>query len=124
MESWQDFFEKLSETVMLNLSSVMLQMQEDMRRVELERKRPGFNYLNLFMLKEGVAMVYESLLFLEDALIQYSELEAIFFDCVESTILKGWCRRVWATFQIYLQEWYHGCKTLEDRILWMTVQTF
>ncbi|KAI8148730.1 trafficking protein particle complex subunit 10, partial [Fennellomyces sp. T-0311] len=57
----------------------VMQIQEDTRRLDMQRHMPGWNYCTFFILKEGLAQAFEIMTLYEDALIQYDELEASFF---------------------------------------------
>ncbi|KAI8814522.1 trafficking protein particle complex subunit 10 [Cladochytrium replicatum] len=57
----------------------MVQLEEDIRRMDSQRLMPGWNYCQFFILKEGSALAYELMNLYDDALMQYDELEASFF---------------------------------------------
>lgn len=84
LEMWQDILGKIKEGVLLSFDARVLQYEEDIRRMDAQRTLPGWNYCTFFILKEGLAHSFEHMLLLEDALIQYDELEASFFQ-----ILRG-----------------------------------
>jgi len=86
LEMWQDIFSKIKECVLQSFDSRVLHYEEDIRKMDLQRNLPGWNYCTFFILKEGLAQSFEHMLLLEDALIQYDELEASFFQ-----LLRGRC---------------------------------
>ncbi|KAI8636445.1 Cullin family-domain-containing protein [Parasitella parasitica] len=65
----------------------VLQIQEDTRRLDMQRHMPGWNYCTFFILKEGLAQAFEIMTLHEDALIQYDELEASFFQVLRDKAL-------------------------------------
>lgn len=76
---WQDILGKIKEGVLQSFDSRVLQYEEDIRKMDSQRTLPGWNYCTFFILKEGLAQSFEQMLLREDALIQYDELEASFF---------------------------------------------
>jgi len=86
LEMWQDILGKIKECVLQSFDSRVLQYEEDIRKMDSQRNLPGWNYCTFFILKEGLAQSFEHMLLLEDALIQYDELEASFFQ-----LLRGRC---------------------------------
>ena len=56
-ELWKDVLEKLSDGICASYGSVAFQMQDDVRKMEVERKTPGFNFLNFFILKVSSQLV-------------------------------------------------------------------
>src|SRR5271169_1632885 len=81
---WQDILGKIKDGVLQSFDSRVLQYEEDIRKMDAQRILPGWNYCTFFILKEGLAQSFEHMLLLEDALIQYDELEASF-----SQMLRG-----------------------------------
>lgn len=84
-ELWTSFMEKMKECILSSFDLQVLQIQEDTRRLDMQRHMPGWNYCTFFILKEGLAQAFEIMTLYEDALIQYDELEASFFQ-----VLRGW----------------------------------
>jgi hypothetical protein len=83
---WKDFLEKVIDGIQSTYGAISLQLQEDIRKMEVERKTPGFNYLNFFILKESLATIWSFLHLAEEALIQYDELDAIYEDCIDTAM--------------------------------------
>lgn len=83
-ELWTAFMEKMKECILSSFDMQVLQIQEDTRRLDMQRHMPGWNYCTFFILKEGLAQAFEIMTLYEDALIQYDELEASFFQ-----VLRG-----------------------------------
>ena len=81
---WASFIEKMKESILASFDMQVLQIQEDTRRLDMQRHMPGWNYCTFFILKEGLAQAFEIMTLYEDALIQYDELEASFFQ-----VLRG-----------------------------------
>ena len=76
---WQDILGKVKEGVLQSFDSRVSHYEEDIRKMDSQRTLPGWNYCTFFILKEGLAQSFEHMFLLEDALIQYDELEASFF---------------------------------------------
>lgn len=88
LEMWQDILGKIKEGVLQSFDSRVLQYEEDIRKMDAQRTTPGWNYCTFFILKEGLAQSFEHMFLLEDALIQYDELEASFFQMLRGESTK------------------------------------
>ncbi|CEP10929.1 hypothetical protein [Parasitella parasitica] len=86
-ELWTAFMEKMKECILSSFDLQVLQIQEDTRRLDMQRHMPGWNYCTFFILKEGLAQAFEIMTLYEDALIQYDELEASFFQVLRDKAL-------------------------------------
>lgn len=86
LEMWQDILGKIKDGVLQSFDSRVLQYEEDIRKMDAQRNLPGWNYCTFFILKEGLALSFEHMLLLEDALIQYDELEASFFQLLRGNV--------------------------------------
>ncbi|ORZ25693.1 trafficking protein particle complex subunit 10 [Absidia repens] len=86
-ELWSAFLEKMKESILASFDMQVLQIQEDTRRLDMQRHMPGWNYCTFFILKEGLAQSFEIMTLYEDALIQYDELEASFFQVLRDKAL-------------------------------------
>ncbi|KAI9243615.1 trafficking protein particle complex subunit 10 [Phascolomyces articulosus] len=86
-ELWTSFLEKMKESILASFDMQVLQIQEDTRRLDMQRHMPGWNYCTFFILKEGLAQAFEIMTLYEDALIQYDELEASFFQVLRDKAL-------------------------------------
>ncbi|CAO3645018.1 unnamed protein product [Mucor fragilis] len=86
-ELWTAFMEKMKESILSSFDLQVLQIQEDTRRLDMQRHMPGWNYCTFFILKEGLAQAFEIMTLYEDALIQYDELEASFFQVLRDKAL-------------------------------------
>jgi hypothetical protein len=86
--SWADLFESILDGLASSFGSLLTQAQEDVRKMDSQRLIPGFNFCNFFMLKEGLAEAYECLGMHEEAYLTYHELDAAFFQCVDSAMQK------------------------------------
>lgn len=85
-ELWTNFMEKMKECILSSFDMQVLQIQEDTRRLDMQRHMPGWNYCTFFILKEGLAQAFEIMTLYEDALIQYDELEASFFQVLRGKV--------------------------------------
>ncbi|ORX57413.1 hypothetical protein DM01DRAFT_1334038 [Hesseltinella vesiculosa] len=86
-ELWTTFIERMKDSILASFDLQVLQIQEDTRRLDMQRHMPGWNYCTFFILKEGLAQSFEIMTLYEDALIQYDELEASFFQVLRDKAL-------------------------------------
>ncbi|KAG0265540.1 hypothetical protein BG011_004568 [Mortierella polycephala] len=87
MELWADFTEKVKEGIVTSFDQNVLTFEEDIRRLDSQRQMPGWNYCKFFILKEGLTNAYEMMNLHDDALRQYDELEASFFQILRDNAL-------------------------------------
>ncbi|KAI8816426.1 uncharacterized protein EV422DRAFT_545965 [Fimicolochytrium jonesii] len=78
-EAWAEMQNHLKEGILSSLNQQIVQYDEDTRRIDQQRLIPGWNYCNYFVMKEGLAYTFEFMNLLDEALVQYDELEASFF---------------------------------------------
>ncbi|KLO12624.1 hypothetical protein SCHPADRAFT_998021 [Schizopora paradoxa] len=76
--AWADIMSKVKEGVTSAFDSAVTQREDEIKRLEAQRQMPGWNFCTFFVLKESLAISFEGMNLLEDALIQYEELEASF----------------------------------------------
>lgn len=84
---WLDLLSKLKEGVLTSFDQHVISYEEDIRRLDSQRTLPGWNYCTFFILKEGLAQSFEIMNLFEDALIQYDELDASFFQVLRDKAL-------------------------------------
>ncbi|KAF9438535.1 hypothetical protein BGZ76_007066 [Entomortierella beljakovae] len=87
MELWADFTDKMKEGIMTSFDQNVMTFEEDIRRLDSQRQMPGWNYCTFFILKEGLTNAYEMMNLHEEALMQYDELEASFFQILRDNAL-------------------------------------
>ncbi|KAG0366908.1 hypothetical protein BC939DRAFT_466538 [Gamsiella multidivaricata] len=87
MELWADFTEKVKEGIVASFDQNVMTFEEDIRRLDSQRQMPGWNYCTFFILKEGLTNAYEMMNLHEEALMQYDELEASFFQILRDNAL-------------------------------------
>ncbi|KAF9168897.1 hypothetical protein BGX20_011082 [Mortierella sp. AD010] len=87
MELWADFTEKTKEGILTSFDQNVMTFEEDIRRLDSQRQMPGWNYCTFFILKEGLTNAYEMMNLHEEALMQYDELEASFFQILRDNAL-------------------------------------
>ncbi|ORX94739.1 hypothetical protein K493DRAFT_301887 [Basidiobolus meristosporus CBS 931.73] len=83
-ELWQDFMTKVKDGIITSFEYHVAQYEEHIRRMDAQRQMPGWNYCTFFLMKESLAQSYEMMNLFDQALKQYDELEASFFQ-----VLKG-----------------------------------
>lgn len=72
--AWQDLISKLKSLILTAFDMRVSQYEEDIREKDAQRSLPGWNFCTFFVLKEGLALGYESVGLIEDSLIEYDEL--------------------------------------------------
>ncbi|KAF9979567.1 hypothetical protein BGZ65_006365, partial [Modicella reniformis] len=87
MELWAEFTEKMKDGILTSFDQNVMSFEEDIRRLDSQRQMPGWNYCTFFILKEGLTNAYEMLNLHEEALRQYDELEASFFQILRDNAL-------------------------------------
>ncbi|GJJ73122.1 trafficking protein particle complex subunit 10 [Entomortierella parvispora] len=87
MELWADFTAKMKDGIVSSFDQNVLTFEEDIRRLDSQRQMPGWNYCTFFILKEGLTHAYEMMNLHEEALRQYDELEASFFQILRDNAL-------------------------------------
>ncbi len=73
---WSDLTAKLKSLILASFGLRVSQYEEDIKEKEMQRNLPGWNFNTFFVLKEGLAMGFENMGLLEDALTVYRELAA------------------------------------------------
>lgn len=71
---WDDLMTKLKALILASFDLRVSQYEEDIKEKEMQRNLPGWNFNTFFVLKEGLAMGFENIGLLEDALTVYREL--------------------------------------------------
>ena len=71
---WNDLASKLKSLILASFGLRVSQYEEDIKEKEMQRSLPGWNFNTFFVLKEGLAMGFENMGLLEDALTVYREL--------------------------------------------------
>ncbi|KZT44032.1 hypothetical protein SISSUDRAFT_977081 [Sistotremastrum suecicum HHB10207 ss-3] len=85
---WADVDAKVKEGIMTAFDNAITQKEEDVKRSESQRQMPGWNFCTFFILKETLATSFHGVGLVEDALLQYDELEAFFFQVVKEQNLS------------------------------------
>ncbi|KAJ1671183.1 hypothetical protein GGF38_000998, partial [Coemansia sp. RSA 25] len=79
VESWNALVLAVRERVVQALEERVAGLADEMRRMDANRMLPGWNFCRFFVLKEGVVRLYRLMGLHDEALAQYDELEAVFF---------------------------------------------
>ncbi|KAG9041581.1 hypothetical protein FS837_012056 [Tulasnella sp. UAMH 9824] len=86
--AWTDLISKMKEGIISSFDVNIIQREEEVKRSELQRQMPGWNFCTFFILKESLASSFDGMNLTEDALIQYDELEASFFQVLKEKNLS------------------------------------
>ena len=72
---WDELINKLKAAILKSFSTRVSQYEDDIQQRELQKNFPGWNFCTYFILKEGLAHVFENVGLLKDAEALYDELE-------------------------------------------------
>ncbi|KAJ2722129.1 hypothetical protein GGI07_003514 [Coemansia sp. Benny D115] len=84
VESWNALFLAIRDLAVQALEERVAAMAEDIRRMDANRLLPGWNYCTFFVFKEGLIKLYRLMGLRGEALAQYDELEAVFFQLLDT----------------------------------------
>ncbi|KAH8117364.1 trafficking protein particle complex subunit 10, partial [Phellopilus nigrolimitatus] len=85
--AWAEIISKVKDGIISAFDQAVSQREEEVKRSELQKKMPGWNFCTFFLLKESLASSFEGANLPEDALLQYEELEASFFQVLKDRTL-------------------------------------
>ncbi|RKP34465.1 hypothetical protein BJ085DRAFT_12357, partial [Dimargaris cristalligena] len=88
MESWSEVFTRIKECVVTGFNGQITHYEEDVRRLDAQRMMPGWNYCTFFILKEKMVRAFQMMGMYDEALKQYDELEAAFFQVLKDRTLS------------------------------------
>ncbi|GAB7352948.1 hypothetical protein MBLNU459_g3523t3 [Dothideomycetes sp. NU459] len=74
--AWQDLVSKFKTLILGSFAQRVTQYEDDIREKDSQRSLPGWNFCTFFTLKEGLAIAFERVGLVEDALAIYDELSA------------------------------------------------
>ncbi|CAE6360024.1 unnamed protein product [Rhizoctonia solani] len=86
--AWTELIAKIKEAIITTLDSRIAERMDDVRRTEAQRAVPGWNFCTFFVLKESIAESFEGMTLLDAALLQYTELEASFYQVLKEKNLS------------------------------------
>ena len=86
---WDDLIFKLKSLILASFDSRVSQYEEDIREREGQKKVFGWNFNTFFVLKEGLALGFENMGLVEDALTAYQELAFGLNSAIEEQQMKG-----------------------------------
>ncbi|KAK0459605.1 uncharacterized protein EV420DRAFT_1307323 [Desarmillaria tabescens] len=86
--AWGEFLNKLKEGISSAFDTAVLQKEDDIKRSEGQRLMPGWNFCTFFILKESLASSFEGMNLVSEALLQYDELEASFYQVLREKNLS------------------------------------
>lgn len=75
-KQWEDLTHMLKSLILASFDLRVGQYEEDIKERDSQRNLPGWNFNTFFLLKEGLALGFESVGLLDDALNSYHELGA------------------------------------------------
>ncbi|KAJ7905373.1 trafficking protein particle complex subunit 10 [Mycena olivaceomarginata] len=85
---WAEFLNKLKDGLLNSFDLAVSQREEEVKRSESQRQMPGWNFCTFFILKESLAGSFQGVNLFEDALLQYDELEASFYQVLKEKNLS------------------------------------
>ncbi|KAG6988538.1 hypothetical protein G7Y79_00071g097090 [Physcia stellaris] len=101
---WGDLIFKMKSLILASFDLRVRQYEEDIREKESQRSLPGWNFNTFFVLKEGLAMGFESVGLVEDALTSYHELDVGLHAILEERYADGSSSTSTAQFQEYTDD--------------------
>ncbi|GEM10221.1 transmembrane protein [Rhodotorula toruloides] len=90
--AWADFLSKVKEGIIATFDSNVALYEESVRKADSQRQLSGWQFLPFFRQKEALVDSFEAMTLYEDALIQYDELEASFFQVSKEHAQAPWFR--------------------------------
>lgn len=84
--AYEDFFSKVKEGVIASFFQRSALYDSDIRRLDSFRGSPQFDFRQLFLVKESLALMYQLMQLPQEALRQYGELEALLGVVPEGTL--------------------------------------
>ncbi|GAA6060213.1 hypothetical protein JCM10212_002292 [Sporobolomyces blumeae] len=91
--AWAEFSNKVKEGLISTFDSIVTLYEENVRKADSQRQLEGWNFLPFFLQKESLADSFEAMTLFEEALIQYDELEASFFQALKENRIS-WINNV------------------------------
>jgi hypothetical protein len=89
--AYEEFFSKVKEGVIASFFQRSALYDSDIRRLDSSRGSPQFDFRQLFLVKESLALMYQLMQLPQEALRQYGELEALLGVVPEGTLPRdGW----------------------------------
>lgn len=101
---WGDLIFKMKSLILASFDLRVRQYEEDIKERESQRSLPGWNFNTFFVLKEGLAMGFESVGLVEDALTSYHELAVGLHSILEERFADGASTTSTAQFQDYTND--------------------
>ncbi|CAG8715385.1 8938_t:CDS:2, partial [Funneliformis caledonium] len=86
-EAWQELITKIKEGILCSFDQHVITYEEEIKMFDSQRSLVGWNYCRSFILKERLALTFEIMNLFEEALVQYDELEASFFQVLKDRAL-------------------------------------
>lgn len=81
-EALNELFIKVKDLIMASLTSKIEAIEGNVHQVKSGTRTSNLNFYPLFNLKESLAKTFQSMSLLEDALVQYDEIESSFYEVV------------------------------------------
>lgn len=72
--AWNELVTKFKNLILSSFDQRVTQYEEDIKEKDIQRTLPGWNFCTFFILKEGLALGFENVGLVEDALVGYDEL--------------------------------------------------
>eukprot|EP00727_Mastigamoeba_balamuthi_P009866 m51a1_g5501 Transport protein particle (TRAPP) component Trs130A (1587) ;mRNA; f:358810-364738 len=82
---WIEFLAKVKEALTASFETFTGLLSDEIKLLDSQRQRPGWDFLNYFLIKEALAMTYERAQIPQSAVVQYNQLECTFVEHKAST---------------------------------------
>ena len=119
---WAELIFKLKSLILASFDLRVSQYEEDIKEREGQKKVFGWNFNTFFVLKEGLAMGFESMGLLEDALSVYHELDFGLKTSIEEQQSEAGEQQI-AHFTEYTEDLYESFKQVETAMMYNKTET-
>ncbi|RKP16548.1 hypothetical protein ROZALSC1DRAFT_7517, partial [Rozella allomycis CSF55] len=75
-EMWSEVMKRLSELILACFGFYIMNMEDEVKKIEAQKSLPGWNFCSYFSVKESMALNYISMKMFDESLIIYEELDA------------------------------------------------
>ncbi|KAK9460560.1 trafficking protein particle complex subunit 10, partial [Lipomyces oligophaga] len=84
---WAEGMTKIRDGLISAFTLRVQAYDDEVKKLEAKKAVPGWNFATFFVQKEGLALAFENMSLLEDALIQYDELDNTFLQLLQGNTI-------------------------------------